>query len=57
MNDLEEDDAVSAYNRHGPHIIFLQHGFKGSAYDMRLLRNEISALFPENTLVRSIIDA
>ena len=49
----EDDDATPSSGRNvsGPHVIILQHGFKGTAYDMRLLRNCISALFPENTHV------
>jgi hypothetical protein len=48
----DEDAAPSAgRNASGPHVIILQHGFKGTAYDMRLLRNCISALFPDNTHV------
>ncbi|CAM9315251.1 unnamed protein product, partial [Ectocarpus fasciculatus] len=31
--------------------VILQHGFKGSAYDMRLLRNAITMMFPDNTQV------
>lgn len=48
--DEEGEDTASAKFK-GPHIIFLQHGFKGCAYDMRLLRNAITAMFPDNTQV------
>jgi hypothetical protein len=42
---------ASRNNSRGPHLIFLQHGFKGCAYDMRLLRNAITTMFPDNTQV------
>lgn len=34
-----------------PHYIFLQHGYKGSSYDMRLLKNSIAGMFPDKCQV------
>jgi Putative serine esterase (DUF676) len=33
------------------HIIFLQHGFQGSAFDMRLLKNHLRLLAPGAVIV------
>ena len=30
------------------HLIFLVHGFQGSSFDMRLIKNNIQFLFPES---------
>ncbi len=35
----------------GVHVIFLQHGFMGSSYDMRQLAQALTLLCPANTLV------
>lgn len=34
------------------HLVVLQHGFQGSSYDMRMLKNTLLAEFPSDTLVR-----
>lgn len=39
----EEEDTM--------HLIVLQHGYQGTSYDMRLLRNILQVEFPNDTLV------
>jgi hypothetical protein len=44
---LYDDTRKRVQVHKAPHYIFLQHGYKGSSYDMRLLKNAIAAMFPE----------
>ncbi|KRX10165.1 hypothetical protein PPERSA_08568 [Pseudocohnilembus persalinus] len=45
----------SLYNQQNKfHLFIFVHGFQGNAYDMRLLKNHISVLYPEALLLLSV---
>ncbi len=51
-NDKVPNSNVKTSTFRGLHVIFLQHGFLGTSYDMRQLAQALNLLCPENTLVR-----
>jgi hypothetical protein len=48
-----EKNAKKNFNSIGLHLIVLVHGFQGNAYDMRLIKNTISAINPSIVFMSS----
>eukprot|EP00330_Aristerostoma_sp_ATCC50986_P009653 CAMPEP_0114586582 /NCGR_PEP_ID=MMETSP0125-20121206/9760_1 /TAXON_ID=485358 ORGANISM="Aristerostoma sp., Strain ATCC 50986" /NCGR_SAMPLE_ID=MMETSP0125 /ASSEMBLY_ACC=CAM_ASM_000245 /LENGTH=176 /DNA_ID=CAMNT_0001782073 /DNA_START=1316 /DNA_END=1843 /DNA_ORIENTATION=- len=45
LTDIEKNTTKKDYK--GVHLIVLCHGFQGNSFDMRLLKNNISLVYPE----------
>ena len=44
------------YNESGPHIVVLVHGYRGSAFDMRTWRTNLTLMYPNVVILSSSVN-